>query len=107
MDNLDKIIADFNLQISQVKNHENLEEIRIHFLGKKGLVTEAFANLKNKRCKHAQNGQFCHSIIIIKTISDEEFKPLFELFQNNYFEESRKPYIGCFIDNFRTFLGQQ
>ena len=47
MNNLDKIIADFNLQISQVKNQENLEEIRIHFLGKKGLVTEAFANLKN------------------------------------------------------------
>lgn len=47
MDNLDKIIADFNLQISEVKNKENLEEIRIHFLGKKGLVTEAFANLKN------------------------------------------------------------
>jgi len=47
MNNLDKIITDFNLQISAVKNKENLEEIRIHFLGKKGLVTEAFANLKN------------------------------------------------------------
>ena len=47
MDNLDKIITDFNLQISQIKNQESLEEVRIHFLGKKGLVTEAFANLKN------------------------------------------------------------
>lgn len=47
MTDLEKILSDFNSQISQVKSKENLEEIRIQFLGKKGFVTEAFANLRN------------------------------------------------------------
>lgn len=45
--NLEEILSNFNLQISQVKNKENLEEIRVEFLGKKGSVSAAFANLKN------------------------------------------------------------
>ena len=48
MDKLDKITTDFNLQISQVKNKEDLEQIRIQFLGKKSALTEAFSNLKNQ-----------------------------------------------------------
>ncbi len=44
---IEKILSDFNSQISQVKNKQELEEIRINFLGKKGLVTEFFSQLKN------------------------------------------------------------
>ncbi len=47
MNNLEKILSDFNSQISQVKTKEWLEEIRIQFLGKKGAVTEIFSQLKN------------------------------------------------------------
>jgi phenylalanyl-tRNA synthetase alpha chain len=45
--NLEEILSNFNLKISQVKNKENLEEIRLEFLSKKGLVSLAFNNLKN------------------------------------------------------------
>ncbi|NBV07070.1 MAG: phenylalanine--tRNA ligase subunit alpha [Proteobacteria bacterium] len=47
MTNLETLLADFNSQISAVKNKQQLEEIRINFLGKKGLVTELFSQLKN------------------------------------------------------------
>lgn len=47
MSNLDKILSDFNSQISAVKNKQNLEEIRVNFLGKKGFVTELFSQLKD------------------------------------------------------------
>lgn len=47
MSNLETLLNDFNSQISQVKNDQALEEIRINFLGKKGLVTELFLQLKN------------------------------------------------------------
>ncbi len=47
MPNLDNILSEFNSQISNVKNKEHLEEIRLYFLGKKGVVTETFLQLKN------------------------------------------------------------
>ena len=47
MSNLEKISSDFNSQISAIKNKEELEEIRIKFLGKKGTITEIFSQLKN------------------------------------------------------------
>jgi phenylalanyl-tRNA synthetase alpha chain len=47
MSNLEKILSDFNARISQVKDQNALEEIRIQFLGKKGCITEAFAGLRN------------------------------------------------------------
>jgi phenylalanyl-tRNA synthetase alpha chain len=47
MHRIEKIISDFNLKIDDVKNKESLEELRIEFLGKKGLVTELFIDLKN------------------------------------------------------------
>ena len=47
MSNLEALIANFNSQISAVQNLNQLEEIRINFLGKKGLVTELFSQLKN------------------------------------------------------------
>lgn len=43
---LEKLLSDFNSQISAIKNKQQLEEIRVNFLGKKGLVTELFAQLK-------------------------------------------------------------
>ncbi len=47
MTNLETLLADFNSQISAIENAAGLEEIRINFLGKKGLVTELFSQLKN------------------------------------------------------------
>ncbi len=47
MTNLDNILSNFNSQFSKVENKQQLEEIRIEFLGKKGLVTEIFLQLKN------------------------------------------------------------
>ncbi len=47
MSNLETLIANFNSQISVIENLSQLEEIRINFLGKKGLVTELFTQLKN------------------------------------------------------------
>ncbi|MDX2083446.1 MAG: phenylalanine--tRNA ligase subunit alpha [Rickettsiales bacterium] len=47
MINLETLQNDFNRQISEIKNKQQLEEIRVNFLGKKGLVTELFSQLKN------------------------------------------------------------
>ena len=47
MTNLETLLSDFNSQISAVQNKQQLEEIRVNFLGKKGLVTELFSQLKN------------------------------------------------------------
>ena len=47
MTNLDNILSDFNSQFEIVQNQAQLDEIRINFLGKKGLVTELFSQLKN------------------------------------------------------------
>ncbi len=47
MNNLETLLTDFNSQIANVANKQQLEEIRVNFLGKKGLVTELFSQLKN------------------------------------------------------------
>ncbi len=47
MTNLEKILSDFNAQLFQAQNKNLLEEIRINFLGKKGLITELFLQLKD------------------------------------------------------------
>ena len=44
---IEKILSDFNAQISAAQNKQAVEEIRINFLGKKGFVTELFSQLKN------------------------------------------------------------
>ncbi len=47
MNNLENILSNFNSQFAQVQNPQQLEELRINFLGKKGLLTELFLDLKN------------------------------------------------------------
>lgn len=47
MQNLEQIKGDFFSQISRVDSLEKLEELRIEFLGKNGLVTGLMAGLKN------------------------------------------------------------
>jgi len=47
MTTLETLLSDFNSQISKIENKQQLEEIRINFLGKKGFVTELFLQLKN------------------------------------------------------------
>ena len=47
MINLDNILSNFNSQFTNIANKAQLEEIRVEFLGKKGIVTELFSQLKN------------------------------------------------------------
>lgn len=47
MSNFDNILNEFNAQFLELKSEQQLDEIRIKFLGKKGLVTELFSQLKN------------------------------------------------------------
>ncbi len=47
MNNLENILSNFNSQFAQVQNPQQLEELRINFLGKKGLLTELFLDIKN------------------------------------------------------------
>ncbi len=47
MTNLETLLSDFNSQISKIENKQQLEEIRINILGKKGFITELFLQLKN------------------------------------------------------------
>ncbi len=47
MNNLNNILSDFNAQFLDLKSEQQLDEIRVHFLGKKGVVTELFSQLKN------------------------------------------------------------
>lgn len=47
MTNLDNILNEFNTQFAQLNSEAQLEEIRVKFLGKKGLVTELYSQLKN------------------------------------------------------------
>jgi len=47
MSDFNDILKDFNSQLLQTQNEQQLDEIRVKFLGKKGLVTELFSQLKN------------------------------------------------------------
>ena len=47
MENLEKILGDFNAKISAVKNRLELEEIRVSFLGKKSALNDFFSQLKD------------------------------------------------------------
>jgi hypothetical protein len=63
-----------------------------------------------KRCQRATPMEwvkYVTSTRVIKTIRDEEPKPLYNLLIDNYFEESRKPNVGYFFDKSRTLLGRQ
>ena len=47
MINLENILSNFNSQFNQIQNPQQLEDLRVNFLGKKGIITELFTNLKN------------------------------------------------------------
>ena len=47
MNNLETLLSDFNSQISAIENKQQLDDLRVNFLGKKGLVTNLFSQLKN------------------------------------------------------------
>ncbi len=47
MTDFNDILNDFNLQFKSVANKNALDEIRVKFLGKKGVVTELFAGLRD------------------------------------------------------------
>ncbi|MFZ9180687.1 MAG: phenylalanine--tRNA ligase subunit alpha [Rickettsiales bacterium] len=44
---IENILSDFNLQFENVKNKNQLEEIRVQFLGKKSALNDLFVTLKN------------------------------------------------------------
>lgn len=47
LENLEKIKQQFNDELNAVNSNEELEKIRVAYLGKKGLVTEELKNLRN------------------------------------------------------------
>ncbi|NLJ96131.1 MAG: phenylalanine--tRNA ligase subunit alpha [Clostridiales bacterium] len=47
LDNLDKIRQQFKEELNAINSKDELEKLRVAFLGKKGLVTEALKNLRN------------------------------------------------------------
>ncbi len=47
MTNLDNILSDFNSQFQKAEKKEQLEQLRVEFLGKKGAVTMAFGAIKD------------------------------------------------------------
>ncbi len=46
-ENLEKIKEQFNEELGKVDSNEQLEKLRVYFLGKKGLVTNELKNLRN------------------------------------------------------------
>ena len=64
----------------------------------------------SRRCERATPKewvQYLTASLVMKTIRDQQPKPLFDLLMNNYFEESRKPNVGYFFDSSRTLVGRQ
>lgn len=79
MTELENILSQFNSQISQTKNQKELEEIRIQFLGKKGLVTEIFSQLKNLPTEEKKSfGAAVNKLRNEITVKIEELKNNFE-----------------------------
>ncbi|HLD77031.1 MAG TPA: phenylalanine--tRNA ligase subunit alpha [Rickettsiales bacterium] len=81
MINLDNILNDFNLQFKNVANKAALDEIRVKFLGKKGVVTELFTNLRDVKAEdkkafgatlNALRGEITNQIDIKKEFFDNE-----------------------------------
>ncbi len=62
---------------------------------------EVSRSILTERCKRATPSEwvnFSTASLVMKTIRNVEPKPLFNLLQNNYFEESRKPQVGYFFE---------
>lgn len=47
MKTIETILSDFNSQFLKIENKNQLDELRINFLGKKGFLTELFSQLKS------------------------------------------------------------
>lgn len=47
MHNIDNLLSDFNSKIANITNQEQLEAIRLEFLGKKGSISQLFSELRN------------------------------------------------------------
>lgn len=47
MNNLESLLSDFNSHISTIENKQQLDDLRVNFLGKKGSVTSLFSQLKS------------------------------------------------------------
>ncbi len=82
--NLEKLLSDFNSQISAVANKQQLEEVRINFLGKKGLVTELFSGLKNLSVEEKKSfGALINQVRDEVTKKIEDKKEFFEIAELN------------------------
>ncbi|GDX35727.1 phenylalanine--tRNA ligase alpha subunit [Alphaproteobacteria bacterium] len=78
MINLENILTNFNSQFAQIQNPQQLEELRINFLGKKGIITELFANLKSLNNEEKKSfGNEVNKIRDIVSTSIENKKNLF------------------------------
>jgi phenylalanyl-tRNA synthetase alpha chain len=85
MNNLDKVLSDFNLEISNLKNKQQLEEIRIKFLGKKSAVVEAFSSLKNLPSEEKKS--LGEKINQLRNLMTEKIDELKENFENQELEQ--------------------
>ncbi len=84
MTNLETLLADFNSQISAIQNKQQLEEIRINFLGKKGLVTELFSQLKDVPAEEKKAfGARVNQLRDVVTKKIDDAKNLFEIAELN------------------------
>jgi phenylalanyl-tRNA synthetase alpha chain len=84
MTNLETLLEDFNSQILAISNATQLEEIRINFLGKKGLVTELFLQLKNLNAEEKKSfGAKINALRDEVTKKIDNAKNLFEIAQLN------------------------
>ncbi|MDA0901816.1 MAG: phenylalanine--tRNA ligase subunit alpha, partial [Proteobacteria bacterium] len=84
MQDIKRIQDDFSSQISTVKSLAELEELRISFLGKKGLVTALFSDLRNLSVEEKkQVGPKLNELKNAITQSLQEKKEVFELDELN------------------------
>lgn len=84
MTNLETLLSDFNSQISAIQNKQQLEEIRINFLGKKGLVTELFSQLKDVPAEEKKSfGAKINQLRDYVTKKIDDAKNIFEIAELN------------------------
>jgi phenylalanyl-tRNA synthetase alpha chain len=89
--NLEQILSNFNSQIATVKDKQNLEEVRINFLGKKGLITELFLQLKDLGVEEKKSfGNLVNQLRNEITSRIEAQKNIFEIAELNQKLSSEK-----------------
>jgi phenylalanyl-tRNA synthetase alpha chain len=88
MQNLQEVKTEFQSQISNIKNLKDLENVRLNFLGKEGLVTNLMKNIKNLTIDEKK--EFGSQINQFKKLATSEIQIKKENFQIKEINESLK-----------------